>query len=382
MNSEFLEIKSNDSNICEFGECGGAVTSLLKYLLEEEIVDDVLTIQKQDSVYEGLPTLISNPEDLVKTAGSLHCVPTMTADLISRFLSGKKIATVGKPCDTMAIDELKKRNQIDEDKIYTIGLNCGGTVLPETAQKMFQLFYEVDPSKVVKEEIEKGKIIIELEDGTEKGIKIDDLEEEGYGRRGNCQRCEVMIPRNADIACGNWGASDGWTFVEIITPKGKELVENAISKGFIQSKSPSEKQMEMRSKVENIMIKGAKKSKQNQLEGEYPSLEDWDKYWHRCIGCYGCRDVCPICWCKECEIEKMNPESADSYPQDPLMFQGIRLGHMSYSCVNCGQCEDVCPMEIPLSRIYDKLQKKYREKTGYIPGFGEDLPPLFSPEDI
>ena len=31
---------------------------------------------------------------------------------------------------------------------------------------------------------------------------------------------------NADIACGNWGAEPGWTFIEINTKKGKELVEN------------------------------------------------------------------------------------------------------------------------------------------------------------
>ncbi len=33
---------------------------------------------------------------------------------------------------------------------------------------MLKLYYDIDPSSVVKEEIAKGKFIVELEDGSEK----------------------------------------------------------------------------------------------------------------------------------------------------------------------------------------------------------------------
>jgi formate dehydrogenase subunit beta len=137
----------------------------------------------------------------------------MFGELISKYLQDIRLAGAVKPCDAMAIKELENRHQIDSDKIYKVGLNCGGTVLPITARKMIELFYEIDPADVVKEEIDKGKFIIELTDGSHKDLKIDDLEDEGYGRRVNCQRCEQMVPRNADIACGNWGTEPGWTFI-------------------------------------------------------------------------------------------------------------------------------------------------------------------------
>ena len=70
-------------------------------------------------------------------------------------------------------------------------------------------------------------LIIELEDGSEKAVSIDELEENGYGRRHNCQRCDLKVPRNADIACGNWGAEDGWTFIEINSEKGAKIVNQA-----------------------------------------------------------------------------------------------------------------------------------------------------------
>ena len=323
--------RSKNPDIQEAGECGGAVTSIFKYLLDENIVDGVLALSPGDDIYDGVPTFITDSEDLIKTAGSYHCAPTMFGDIIQKYLSDKKVAVSVKPCDIRSIDELIKRHKINPDNIFTVGLNCGGTVSPVTGRKMIELFYDINPDDVVSEEIDKGQFIVELADGTEKGVKIHELEHEGYGRRSNCQRCDVKIPRKANIACGNWGASDGWTFIEVNDEKGEEL------------------------------IKG---------------IKEWD----RCIRCCACRDVCPICWCYEnCELNKSYFDASD-VPPSPIAFQGIRLSHMSFSCCDCGQCDDVCPMDIPVSLIFDKLQKKYQDRTGYVAGVSDDVkPPLYSP---
>lgn len=377
MSSKYILAKSKNQEILEGGACGGAVSSIFQYLLENELVDGVLTLRAEEDIYDGIPTLITDSSEIPETCGSLHCAPTMIGDLISKFLKDKKIAVAVKPCDVRAIDELIKRNKINPDNLITVGLNCGGSVLPITARKMIELFYEVDPDDVVKEEIDKGKFIIELKDGTEKGIKIDDLEDDGYGRRENCQRCFIKIPRNADIACGNWGAEEGWTFIEINNDKGDSLVNNAKSNGFIETKNPSEKLIEIRSKIENIMIKMGKKNQATDFDN---SAEKMMNDWNRCINCYACRDICPICWCyNNCEMEK-SFFNKDSVPAKPILTQGIRLSHMGLSCCDCGQCDDVCPMDIPVSKVFDKLQKKYRDRTGYISGISEEKPPLYSPE--
>ena len=65
---------------------------------------------------------------------------------------------------------------------------------------MIREIYELDPKDIVKEEISKGILIMETADGEEKGFRIDDLEKEGMGRRENCQRCNLKIPYNADLA--------------------------------------------------------------------------------------------------------------------------------------------------------------------------------------
>ena len=373
----YVLARSSNEEIHEAGECGGAVTSIFKYLLDEGLVDAVLALRPCDDVYDGIPTLITDSEDLIGTAGSYHCAPTMVGDLIQKYLSDKKIAVSVKPCDIRSIDELIKRHKINPDNIYTVGLNCGGTVSPISGRKMIDLFYEASPDDVVSEEIDKGQFIIELADGTEEAVKIHELEEKGYGRRNNCQRCDVKIPRKANIACGNWGAEDGWTFIEINDEKGQELIDGAKKTGILETKSPSDAAVEGRSKVEGIMKKMAKKVQ----DATYPSVSGSEE-WSRCIGCYACRDICPICWCYEnCELSKSYINKV--VPPTPIAFQGIRLSHMSFSCIDCGQCDDVCPMDIPVSLIFDKLQKKYYNRTGYVAGVSDDSkPPLYSPDKV
>ena len=183
---------------------------------------------------------------------------------MKKYLSGakdKKIGMTVKGCDLMGLYELSRRNEIDMNNLLTIGVNCGGTVSPVSARKMIREKFGVDPDNVHKEEIDKGQFIIEYEGG-HKGISIDELEEEGYGRRSNCRRCKLKVPRQADLACGNWGVigdkAGKATFVEVCSPKGADLLNKAIKSGALVSEPANPKGIEIRGKVENAMLKSAR----------------------------------------------------------------------------------------------------------------------------
>ena len=77
----------------------------------------------------------------------------------------------------------------------------------------------------------------------------------------------------------------------------------------------------------------------------------WQRAFSKCIKCYGCHDVCPVCVCDECEL--LDPEwiAPGKIPPDFPLFHLIRAYHVADTCINCGECEATCPMNIPLRTI-------------------------------
>lgn len=379
---------SADSDIASKGEYGGVVTTIMKFLLEEGIVDAVVAVEEGADLYDANPILIKKPEDVIKSAGSLHCGTLNLAKFVSKYLDGArdmKIAVTCKPCDAKTIRELMRKNKIIEDNVIMIGVNCGGTMPPVPTINMIKDVYGLDPSKVVKEEISKGNLIIETDDGQEKGIKIDDLEEEGMGRRQNCQRCDMKIPSNADLALGNWGVigplAGKATFVEVFSEKGAEILDKAIKANIINTEEPLEKGIQIRDKINNIMLNQSEKQKEVDFEGTTGDIIDvFNQYrdeLSKCIKCYGCREACPLCYCDDCCLETEGPEWVPGgYTPAAPFFHLTRMVHMVDACTNCGQCEDVCPCEIPVAKIWDTVNNKVKETFGYMSGIevGEPIP--------
>jgi formate dehydrogenase subunit beta len=375
---------TNDKNIAEKAECGGAVTTLLKFALESKIVDAVLAVKKGVDVFDAAPILITDPKDLMNTAGSLHCGTLLLSKLVKKYLDGAantRIAVTVKGCDAMGLFELAKRQQVNLDNIVMIGVNCGGTVSPVKARRMITEIYGVDPDKVHKEEIDKGQFIIEYEGG-HKGISIDELEEKGYGRRTNCRRCKMKVPRQADLACGNWGVigdkAGKATFIEVCSEKGANLLDQAVkAKALITEPAPA-KGLEMRQKVEGAMMKLGDKWRARDFKDLGEGRERLKKIMHdtsRCIKCYSCIEACPICYCVECSTKKPYLVTPGQLPPN-FMFHLIRFAHIADSCVNCGQCQELCPMDIPNALFMHAQQVELEKMFGHVPGVSMELPVL------
>ena len=347
---------SANEDIKSKGEYGGVVTTIMKYLLESGTVDAVVGVEEGQDLYDAVPCLVTEPEDIIKTAGSIHCGTLNLAKFVYKYLDGcrdMKIAVSCKPCDAMTIRELIKRGKIIGDNVIMIGVNCGGTLPPVPTMTMIKEVYELDPKDVVKEEISKGKLIMETADGEEKGFGIEDLEEDGMGRRENCQRCSLKIPSNADLALGNWGVigelAGKATFVEVFTDKGSEILADVIDAGLIEVAEPIEKGIKIRENINNFMLKASNAKN------------------------YGCREACPLCFCEDCCLEAEGPEWVPGgYTPAAPFFHLTRMVHMVDACTNCGQCSDVCPCEIPVSKVWSTVNNKVRDVYGYIPGFDTD----------
>jgi formate dehydrogenase subunit beta len=241
--------------------------------------------------------------------------------------------------------------------------------------------YGVDPDTVHKEEIDKGQFIIEYEGG-HKGISIDELEEQGFGRRSNCRRCKMKVPRQADLACGNWGVigekAGKATFVEVCSEKGANLLSGAVKAGILATEPANPKGLDIRGKVEGAMLKLGDKWRKKDFEGLGEGKERLKKIMTetaRCVKCYSCISACPVCYCVDCTTKNPAYVTPGEVPPN-FMFHLIRFAHIADSCVNCGQCQELCPAEIPNALFMHAQQQELEKMFGHVPGVSMELPLL------
>jgi formate dehydrogenase (coenzyme F420) beta subunit len=110
--------------------------------------------------------------------------------------------------------------------------------------------------------------------------------------------------------------------------------------------------------------------------GQEERLGRWMYEFQKCIKCYGCRNICPVCFCKECSLEHPDLVGPGRLPPDVPIFHLVRAVHMAGRCIDCGLCEDACPVDIPLRLLYRKVNEIVMDVFDYETGTSPDQPPF------
>jgi len=125
-------------------------------------------------------------------------------------------------------------------------------------------------------------------------------------------------------------------------------------------------------------------------EGRYAELEEFLKrspaermaYWmaelSRCVKCYACREVCPLCYCTRCIVDKNRPTVIDTSAtlKGNLAWQIVRAFHLAGRCVSCGECARACPAGIDLGLLNLTLARAAEEHFQYRAGIDPEKTPI------
>jgi formate dehydrogenase subunit beta len=111
----------------------------------------------------------------------------------------------------------------------------------------------------------------------------------------------------------------------------------------------------------------------------YSSAERFSRWMYefqKCLKCYGCRNICPVCFCEDCSLEHHDLIGTGTLPPDVPIFHLVRAVHMAGRCIDCGLCEDACPVDIPLRLLYRKIHDIFSKVFDYETGVSEGQSPF------
>lgn len=222
---------------------------------------------------------------------------------------------VGTPCQILAATKINRyKEQTGGSPIdVKIGLFCMENFSYSYLEKYLKQqgieLYEVKEFR-----IEKGKFIAYLIDGNVFQIPI--AETEPFTRK-NCHICTDYTSDVSDISVGSVGSEKGYSTVIVRSKKGKEILDDAMNKGYVEVEEISQKGINLLEKISNQKISKNTKNYKKREAIARPVLSK--------------RSVTEEEFIKEsslCQFENL---------QNDVISVG--------SCVLCGACEYVCPID-------------------------------------
>lgn len=104
----------------------------------------------------------------------------------------------------------------------------------------------------------------------------------------------------------------------------------------------------------------------------------WMDEFSRCTRCYACRQVCPLCYCPVCVLDKNRPQTVDTsaHLKGTLAFHITRAFHLAGRCVGCGACAEACPAGIDLPLLNQSLAQAAEVEFEFRAGMDPEAAPL------
>lgn len=104
----------------------------------------------------------------------------------------------------------------------------------------------------------------------------------------------------------------------------------------------------------------------------------WADQFDRCVKCYACRQVCPLCYCERCIVDQNRPTVIDpaASTKGNFAWHIARAFHQAGRCIGCGECSRACPAGIDMALLNICLHNAVHANFGYEPGVDPTAEPV------
>lgn len=356
---------------CEKNSPAKGLKQFFKQLLEMENIDALFLPVRLKGSHSIMPSLVTDPERIADTVPLSPAFPMNSARMVSRLsykASGRKTAVVLRPCEMRAFIELVKLKQGSRQELILIGMDCP-KALTSSDCAAYMKKDPLDDDAYIEAVFSKKKEAVN-----------------GFGFSSACNTCENPFPVNTDISILVHGVdlSNGLA-AESGSDRGAQILESL----KLPEANIPEKRDEIVMQIKQANLQ-ANLAMIEDMGARTDSIAKLNAFFDSCINCYNCRNMCPVCYCKECvfntDVFYHQPVQYHQWsekkglikmPTDTIFYHLTRMAHMSHACVGCGQCSNACPSDINVFELFKSVAHTTQAAFDYLPGMDEeDLPPL------
>ncbi len=239
---QVLKARSTDKEVQKISQDGGIATGLLKFALEEKIIDGAVVAGPSDEFWKPEPTVALTVDEILAAAGTKY---TLSPNLwvvkeAVRQYGLEKAGIVTIPCQTMGLRKMQSYPigvRFVADKIaLDIGIFCTENFPFESLKTFIESKAGVSFDLVEKMDIGKGKFWVHTADDL---ISFPIKETHGYEQNG-CKICLDLVSELSDVSTGSIGAPDGWSTVLTRTESGDSIFSKAVEAGVIETQPADE----------------------------------------------------------------------------------------------------------------------------------------------